>query len=404
MDVREIGKTLNVTSVLEGSVRKAGNKVRITAQLINCVDDYHLWSDTYDRQLEDIFEVQDEISRKIANQLRARLASDDMKQNLVTAPTENLDAYNTYLKGIFYLSKWTPQGAKKAIEYFRQALEMEENFSLPYSGLAYCYTLLGSMGQIPPLQAYPIGQEMAHKALELDKELGESHLAIALIKLFYEWDLDSTGKALDRARSLNPGSANIYHFYALYYVACEKYEKGIEAIKTALELDPLSLIINQHYAEGLIWLGKYSEALVQIEKTLEMDQNFRPAIENKGWIYIHMGDYENAIKTFRRFQELTGHPLRGMAGLGYAYAINGNIDEAYECLDKLAQREKLEPEVMLHMDYVVIYSALNDLEKFFYHVEEAFKQKAGVYFIKTALIFENLRKSPRFHQLMEKYW
>jgi TolB-like protein/Tfp pilus assembly protein PilF len=403
MDVREIGKQLNVTSVLEGSVRKAGNKVRITAQLINCVDDYHLWSDTYDRQLEDIFDVQDEISRKIANQLRAKLTSDDMKQNLVTPPTENLNAYNTYLKGLFHLSYWTPQETKKAIEYFYQAIEIEEKFSLPFSGLAYCYTMLGAMGQMPPLKAYPIGKEMAQKALELDNGLAESHIAMALIKLFYEWDLDGAEQALERARVLNPGSANVYHFYALYYVARGKFEEGVESIKKALELDPLSLIINQHYAEGLIWVGKLEESLAQIDKTLEMDPNFRPAIENKGWVYIEMGDYKNAIKTFQRFQELTGHPLKGQVGLGYAYAISGDIEKAKECHDKLSQREKIEPEVMLHMDFVVIYTALNDLDKLFYHLEEAFKQKAGVFFIKTALIFENLRKSSRYKQLMKKY-
>jgi TolB-like protein/lipopolysaccharide biosynthesis regulator YciM len=403
LDVREIGKLLNVTTVLEGSVRKAGKKVRITAQLINCVDDYHLWSETYDRQLEDIFEVQDEISRKIANQLRAKLTSDDRKENLVTAPTENLDAYNTYLRGSFFLNSWTPQGAKKAIEYFYKAIEMEKNFSLPYSGLAYSYTMLGAMGQIAPIKAYPIGKEMAEKALALDNELAESHVAMALIKLFYEWDLDGAEQSLDRAKKINPGSANVYHFYALYFVARGKYEEGIKSIKIALELDPLSLIINQHYAEGLIWIGKLDESLVQLDKTLEMDPNFRPAVENKGWVYIEMGEYEKAIKTFQKFQELTGHPLKGMVGLGYAYAISGKIDKARECLDKLAQREKIESEVLLHMDYVVIYTALKDFDKVFYYLEEGLKQKAGVFFLKTAKIFKDLRKDSRFQQLMTAY-
>jgi len=403
IDVREIGKQLNVTTVLEGSVRKVGNKVRITAQLINCVDDYHLWSETYDRKLEDIFEVQDEISRKIANQLRVKLTTDDRQESLVTAPTENLDAYNTYLRGTYFLNSWTPQGAKKAIEYFHKAIEMEENFSLPYSGLAYSYTMLGAMGQIAPLKAYPIGKEMAEKALELDNDLAESHIATALIKLFYDWDLDGTEVALNKAKTVNPGSANVYHFFSLYYVARGQYEKGIESIKQALELDPLSLIINQHYAEGLIWVGKLKESLVQLDKTLELDPNFRPAIENKGWVYIEMGDYENAIKTFQRFQELTGHLLKGMVGLGYAYAISGNVEKAEECLKKLAQREKIEPEVLLHIDYVVIYTGLNDLDKAFYHLDEGLKQKAGIFFLKTATIFNDLRKDPRYAQLMVKY-
>ncbi len=403
LDVKEIGKQLNVTTVLEGSVRKAGNMVRITAQLINCVDDYHIWSETYDRQLKDIFELQDEISRKIANQLRAMLTSEDRQKNLVTAPTENLDAYNTYLRGIFFLSSWTPQGAKKAIEYFQLAIEMEENFSLPYSGLAYGYTMLGAMGQMPPLKAYPFGKEMAEKALELDSELAESHIAIALIKLFYDWDLDGTELSLIRAKVLNPGSANVHHFYSLYYVARGQYEKALKSIEQALELDPLSLIINQHYAEGLVWVGKLEESLAQLEKTLEMDPNFRPAIQNKGWVYLEMEDYENALKCFLRFQELTGHPLKGMVGLGYTYAVMGNIEKAEECLEKLAQREKLEPEILLHMDYVVIYTGLNDFDKAFFHLEEGLKQKAGIYFFKTATIFSELRKDPRFKKLMIDY-
>jgi TolB-like protein/Tfp pilus assembly protein PilF len=403
IDVKEIGNQLNVATVLEGSVRKAGNKVRITAQLINCVDDYHLWSETYDRHLEDIFEVQDEISRKIANQLRATLTSNDMKTNLVTAPTENLDAYNTYLKGSFFLNSWTPQGAKSAIEYFHKAIKMEENFSLPYSGLAYSYTMLGAMGQIAPLKAYPIGKQMAEKALALDSELAESHIAIALIKLFYDWDLDGAEQSLNRAKEINPGSANVYHFFALYYTARGRHEEGLKSIEQALELDPLSLIINQHYAEGLIWVGKLKESLAQIEKTLKMDPNYRAAIETKGWVYIEMGDIDNALKCFQRFQELTGHPLKGMVGLGYTYAIRGETDKAQECLEKLAQREKLESEILLHMDYAVIYTGLNDFDKAFFHLEEGLKQKAGIFFVKTANLFHELRKDPRFDKLMAEY-
>jgi tetratricopeptide (TPR) repeat protein len=244
---------------------------------------------------------------------------------------------------------------------------------------------------------------MAEKALELDSELAESHIATALIKLFYEWDLDGTKRSLERAKVLNPSSANVYHFYALYYIACGQYQEAITSIEQALELDPLSLIINQHYAEGLIWVGKLKESLAQLDKTLEMDPNFRPAIENKGWVYIEMGKYEMAIETFQQFQKLTGHPLKGMVGLGYAYALNGNIDKAHECLDKLAQREKIEPEVMLHMDYAVIYTGLNDFDKAFFYIEEGLKQKAGIFFIKTANIFTGLRKDPRFDQLMDKF-
>ncbi len=403
LNVQEIGNRLNVNSVLEGSVRKAGNKVRITAQLINVADDYHLWSEVYNRQLEDIFDVQDEISRKIVNQLRVKLKTVQSNDSIIKAPTNNLDAYNAYLKGKFFLNKWTPQGAKKAIEFFEEAIRTEEDFPLPYSYLAYAYTMLGAMGQMPPQQAFPKGKEMAIKALDLDDGLAESHVSLALTKIFYEWDLEGARKSIEKAMELNPGSADIHHATFLYFWAVNQPNKALTAIKKACELDPLSLIMNQHLGEAFTLTEEYDKALEQLDKTLHMDPTFRPAFENKGWVFVEKRDYENAIEAFLKFHKLTGHPLKGLAGLGYAYGISGKTGKAEECLQKLEKRAQVEPEVMLDMDYVVIYTGLKKTEKILYHLEESLKQHSSVLFIKTAPIFEDLRKDPRYKQLMNKY-
>ncbi len=403
IDLREMADTLSVTNILEGSVRKAGEKVRITAQLINAIDGFHLWSETYDRKLEDIFDVQDEISRKITNQLRLKLAPEDVQENLVIAPTDNLDAYNLYLRGKYHLYKWTPQGVKKAIDYFEQSINSQKNFSLPYSGLSFCYTMLGAMGQMSPKQAFPIGREMALKALKLDKGLAESHVTLALTKLFYDWDIDGARKDMEEALKINSGSADIYHANSIYFWAANKPDLALESIVKACELDPLSLVMNQHFAEILTWMEKYDQALARLDLTLDLDPSFRPAIENKGWVYVMTGEINKAIETFQLYHSLTGHPLKGVTGLGHAYAKAGNISKAEECLQKLKKRAELEPDVMLHMDNFIIYVGLRDTQKIYHHLEEALKAQAGIFFIKTSNLFRDIRQEKTFINLLLRY-
>jgi len=403
LDMRDIAQKLSVSNILEGSVRKAGSRVRITAQLINAIDGFHLWSESYDRQLEDIFDVQDEISRRITNQLRLKLAPEDANETLVEAPTNNLDAYNLYLRGKFHLYKWTPQGAKKAIQYFEQSIKSQENFSLPYSGLSFCYTMLGAMGQMPPTKVFPIGREMALKALELDEGLSESHVTLALTKLFYDWDIEGARKDMERAASINSESADTHHAYSVYYLAANEPDMALEAITKACELDPLSLVMNQHYAEVLTWREEFDLALDRISQTLDLDPTFRPAIENKGWIYSFMGDHDKAIEAFQLYHSLTGHPLKGITGLGYAYAKAGNISKAEECLSKLSKRAKLEPELMLHMDFFIINVGLNNSDRMLYHLEEALKAQAGIFYLMTSNTFRDLREQPAYIDLLKKY-
>ena len=217
IDIREIAKQLNVEHVLEGSVRKAGNKVRITAQLISAADGYHLWSETYDRSLEDIFAVQDEISETITKQLRKTFNQKDPQVSVKYAPTQDAKAYNLYLKGSYYLNRWSPDAVQKAIIFFKKAIEQQPDFVLPYTGLATCYIFLGVTGNAPSQNTFLAGKEAAEKALKLDDQQERSHLAIAMFKFLFERDYEGAHVSFDTALALNPSSAQAHHYFAMFF-------------------------------------------------------------------------------------------------------------------------------------------------------------------------------------------
>jgi TolB-like protein/Flp pilus assembly protein TadD len=402
LDAREIAKQLNVNTILEGSVRKAGNKVRVTAQLINSADGFHIWSDIYDRKLEDIFEVQDEIASKIANTLREKLTGKEKKEHLVTTATKNIKAYNLYLKGKYYLFKWTPESGKRGIEYLEQAIAEEPDFALAHSTLAFCYALLGAYGSIAPKIAFARAKEIADRAVKLDNKLASAHVSLGLINIFVNWDMDAAYKSFQTALDLSPGDGEIYHAYYIYLTAVGKFDESVNTMERAVQLDPLSLPINHSFGEALNNAGRYDEAIEQLDKTLELDLNFRSAIETKGWAYLYKGENDKAIKTFKKFQKKTGDPLKGQTGLGYAYGVSGKIDKANECLQLLMQREKRDKDVNLNMDFLVIYAGLNDLDKVFYYMSKSLVEGSALVFLRTHPFGENFRKDPRFNELLIK--
>ncbi len=403
LDIREIGTKLDVDTILEGSVRKAGNRVRITAQLVNTANGYHLFSETYDRSLEDIFEVQDEIAGKITRKLTSRMDGSKIKKSLVKSLTENLDAYNVYLKGIFYWNKWTPDNMKKAIVLFEKALEMEPEFAAAYSWLSYCYIVLGAMGNLLPKIAYPKAKEFAHKALELDDELYDSHLSIALVKIFYEWDCDEAYKSVKRALELNPGAGRAHHVYAMYLQTGGRMEEAVREMEQAARLDPLSLPINNHLANVYFSAERYDDALRQLDGILEIDSTYRAAIELKGVSLLMKGEIEKAIETFERNQTLTGTYARGVTGLGYAYAKAGRLEDAKNCLRKLETRQQQEKQELLSMDFVIFYIGLGDFDKAYYHLEKAVEARLGdIIFMRSNPAYKEFRQDPRYKALMKK--
>jgi adenylate cyclase len=402
-DIREIGHKLDVANLLEGSVRKAGNKVRITAQLIKATDGFHIWSETYDRSLEDIFEVQDEISHKIANQLRVTLTGKEKTQSLVMPATENIDAYNLYLKGMYHFNKWSPEGAVNCIKYFNQAIEIEPSFVLPYSGLANAYTMLGSMGQMSSAIAYPNAKRFAQKAVEMDDQLADSHVALGLVNVFYDWNLEDAKYAFEQALRLNSGSAYVHFAYYVYLVAINQFQKAVETMEIAVQLDPLSLPINANLGEVYLLNGQYKEALKQFDKTLELDPHFRSAIEGKGWTYYLMGNIEKCLECFKQHHELVQHPLKGITGLGFVYGKSGNREKVDDILSRMEKRMETEPDVLLSSDFAVVYAGLDDYDKVYEHLDNAFKNKMSMFFVMSFPIFADFRKTRQFKKLVKKY-
>ena len=401
-DMRKIGEKLGVKSVLEGSVRTVGNRVRITAQLINTVDGYHIWSDVYDRKLEDIFEVQDEIARIITNKLREKLTNEGSQESLVKQPTENLEAYNLYLKGLFYWNKWTPEDRKKAIKIFEEAIEKEPNFALPYSGLANCYSILGTTGQLDAKIAFPKAKRAALKAFVLDNNLMESYISLGMVKLFYEWDDHGAYKLFQKALKLNPGAGVAHQTYAMYLIATGKLKEAVSEAELAVQLDPLSTPNILFLGNAYFFNKQYDSALGQYDKILELDPQFRAALESKACVFLVQGDIETGVRYFKKYQKLTGSPLKGLSGLGYAYAITGKSDKALQCINKIKELKRLEKDISVTFDLAIIYTGLQDYDKAFYYLEKSTLERYAIIFMKFHPMWEEISKDTRFKKLMKK--
>jgi TolB-like protein/Tfp pilus assembly protein PilF len=403
-DIRQIGHQLGVNTILEGSVRKMGNRVRITAQLINTSDGYHKWSETYDRNLEDIFAVQDEISRTIAQQLSQKLSYSDIKVPLVKPKTYNLDAYNLFLKGRYYWNKWTPEGFKKAIECNEEALTVDPDFVYAYIGLSSTYLVLGSLGYLNPGDALYKAKEYALKALKLDDSISESHFCFALVQLFYEWNWEKAYKSFHKALEINSGSADVHYTYALYLIAMGRLREALVEVEQAHTLDPLSLPINMQLGSTYYYLRRFDDALEQFKKTLELDQSFRSALYGIGWTYLSKGDTGSAIEVILKAQKLAGSDLKGVAILGYAYAKAGETEKAENCIQKLMKRKELDMQVSLNMDLAIVYAGLKNYDMVFHYLELAYKDRSGgMIFLNVHPEWSNQIKSdPRFKSLIKK--
>jgi TolB-like protein/class 3 adenylate cyclase/Tfp pilus assembly protein PilF len=401
-DIREIGTKLNVDKVLEGSVRKAGNRVRITAQLINASDGYHIWSENYDRDLTDIFEVQDEISGIIANRLRENLSPEKQNEPLVRHPTQNVEAYTFYLKGLHFWNKLTPADAYKAIENFEKAISLEPNYAQAYAMIAGAYSYLGSTGQLNPAKAFEIVHRNADKALQLDDSIAESHMAKASAYLFYEWKWEDAFQALQKAITLNPATTEAYQLLSTYYIVMRKKEEAVKVLENALKLDPLSPIINYHLAEAYIFNEQYMEAEKIFNSLLESDPRMRIAIEGKGWVEVMKGNLEKAREYFEEVHRLTGHPLKGLGPLGYIYGRLGRKEDALEVIRKIALRQEQEPDTVLDGDFSMVYWGMGDRDKVFYHLSKAAEKRMGVIFFLEYPMMRGVLEDPRVETLLKE--
>ncbi len=406
-DLRQVGQKLGVSTVLEGSVRRSGKRIRITAQLINTQDGYHIFSENYDSDLEDIFEVQDEISRKIVTRLKENFDLSDKTDPIVKPLTENIEAYNLFLKGRYHFNKSTPEDITRAIHAFEEAIRIDPDFASPYCMLSYCYSYMGSTGMMKAGDAFSKAKDYTLKAIELEPNHAESHLSLATIKFFNNWDFDSAEVSLNKALSLSLNSSLINQVHGWFLIAKGEFPKAIEKLEQAVQLDPLSLPLMVNLGAAYSFAKRFDEAIAEYDKVIEMDPNFRTAYEGKGMTYLALGDHDKAIENLEKYQKLIGHPLKGLSSLGHAYAAAGYMDKAKDCLEKLGQRAAQEPHLILDMDYAFLYSGLKDFDNAFHYLNRTYEQRVGIaclgmIFCVRYPMLNELKADPRFDQLLNK--
>ena len=356
----QIAKQLGVAHILEGSVQKASDQVRVNVQLINALTDAHLWGDTYDRKLTDIFAVETEIAKTIADTLQAKLSGSE-KTAISKTSTKDPEAYELYLKGRFFWNKRTGADLQTAIQYFNQAITKDPGYALAYAGLADAYALLTAYGASSIADSFPQAKAAARKALELDGSLAEAHTSLGQVLLFYDLDFQAAANEFERAIALNPNYATAHHWYGngpLTVVG--DFNTAIAELKRAQQLDPLSLIINADLGVTFFLARRYDEAIAQLRKTIEMDPHFYYAHWNLGQALELKGQLREAVAEYKKAAELNDDPLV-VALLARAYAKLGQRDEALKRLEELQQAATRR--YVPNYAFALVYAALGDNAK-----------------------------------------
>jgi adenylate cyclase len=398
-DIQKIGELLHVSHLLEGSVAKAGNKLRITAQLIQASDGNHEWSDTYDREMQDIFAVRSEVAQQVAETLKIRLLGEE-KRKIDKKPTENLEAYNLYRQGRFYADKLSEEGMTKAVPLFQQAIEKDPRFALAYAGMADNYVIAAD-AIIPPREAFSRAKEAALKAIELDDSLAEAHASLGLVHYHYDWDWPAAERELKRAISLNPQSAQSYTLYTHYLAGMGRYDEAKKYGARALELDPLSVSAHWFLGWGAIYAGRSDEAIGFFSKAIELDPNNPWTRWFLGRAYLFSGNSPRAIEEIETGLRFGPDDPLGLGFAGYVYAVTGRRADALKILQKLDALEK--HRFVSTISRVYVYAGLGDKDKAFEWLEKAYQERSdSLAWFHNDPESKSLHDDPRFAALMRK--
>jgi adenylate cyclase len=396
--ITTIGDELDVGSILEGSVRKAGNRIRVTAQLVSASNQAHIWADTYDRQLDDVFAVQSDIAEKIADALRLEFSSSG---RTVRRPTPNLEAYTLCLKGRFAASKLSKESLLKGIEFYEKAVALAPEFASCYADLAQAWLMLGFFELLPPRDALAKAKFYAEKALDIDDSLAAGHVAMGRLLRLYDWRLVDADEELKRATELEPSLAIAHAFRAQGLQALGRMEDALVEARRALELDPFSVTTCTILGTVYLYDGRYDEAIEQYERALEIDPNSPFPLGNLGLAYVQKGLYEKGIPMLEKANEIEGPNPSGMNDLAYAYAKAGRKEETRMLLEKLLKIHKDSQRAAPAI--AGVYATLGEYDKVFEWLEEALRQRSPYLFsISQDFIFDPIRSDPRYKELMQR--
>jgi TolB-like protein/Tfp pilus assembly protein PilF len=400
-DLREIAKQLGVMNILEGSVQKANDQVRVNVQLINAITDAHLWADTYDRKLIDIFSVESEIAKTIADTLQAKLSGSE-KTAMSKNPTANPEAYELYLKGRFFWNKRTAADLRRAIDYFNQAIAKDPNYALAYAGLAQSWKLLPAFNGGAPQDCFPQAESAARKALALDDTLSDAHAALASLKGLNGFDYPGAVAEYERTLQLNPNDATAHQWFANDTLAnIGQNEREVAVMKRAVELDPLSLIINSNLGWAYIHAGRLDGAVAQLRKTVEMDSSFYYARYGLALALELKGAIPEAIAEYQKTISITDDSVP-LGMLGRLYAAAGRKDEAQKILQQL--RQIREQRYIPAYSLALVYLGLGDRDQALKWLEEGYRERDGFNIgpIRIDPLLTPLHGDPRFEALAEK--
>jgi tetratricopeptide (TPR) repeat protein len=403
LDVSQIGSELRVGTVLEGSVRTADNKTRITVQLIDVPTQKHLWAEDYDRELKDVFAIQSDIAMKVAKELKVQLLINEKKQ-IEKRGTENISAYKNYLLGNYYLNKRTGEDINRGMDYFNNAVEIDPNFAIAYTGIANCYTLIGgaAYGNLSREEASIKAKDAVLKALEIDETLAEALTSLAYINFRFDWNWDEAERKFMKALEFKPGYAAAHEWYALLLSLVGKYDDALNKMQRAYELDPLSPSISNGVGRMLDFSGRHSEAVIQYKKTLELHPDYAETHFALAMSYTMSRKINEALYAINKAIELSHGRLVMITQKGMIYGFAGKKKEALEILNEVEQLSY--PNPISPWLSLSIYLSLEDNDKFFEFAYKAFEQKDPlmVYFKTLPAFNSNLQKEPRFHDILKK--
>jgi TolB-like protein/DNA-binding winged helix-turn-helix (wHTH) protein len=399
LPLHEIGEQLGVATALEGSVRKAGNRVRVTVQLVQIADETQLWSERYDRELEDIFAIQDEITQHIVANLKLTLTSEE-NELLTKHYTDNLDAYNLYLQGRYFWNKRSMDSLTKAIELFEEAIALDSEYALAYAGLADSYNILSEYDWLSPAETMPKAREAALKALEIDETLAEAHASYGYVCFYYDWDFKTAEYEFKRSIELDPQYPIARMWYSNFLMAMGRKDQSLNEIRVAQDLEPLSTLLSACAGSMCYFAREYDEAIEYALKSLEMEPQFGLANVILTWSYEQKQMFKDAISQGKQAIDLINSP-QVLSYLGHAYAASGEEENAKIILEDLKKQSK--ERFVSPMCIATIYAGLEDFDEAFAWLEKAYEVRSfDITYLNVWPMVDNLRSDPRFSDLLEK--
>jgi TolB-like protein/Tfp pilus assembly protein PilF len=398
--VDQIGQELGVGYILEGSVRRAIDRVRITAQLIEVSDQTHLWAETYDRRLAEVLGIQRDVAKRIAKSLAVELLP-DQQTALSRTSTRDSEAHEAYLKGRYFWNKRTEEGFQKAIVHFEQAIARDPDYALAYTGLADCYETLALYGGLLPREAALRAKTAASKALEIDGKLAEAYTSLGFAQLLFDWDWPGAEREFKQALDLNPNYVTGHHWYSLFLALMGRFDEAFAQMRHSLDLDPLSLVLNSHLGWFLYYAHRFEEAIKQFSKTLEMDQSFPVTNYLLGLAYLKKEMINEAISEFHKADQLSNSHPAAMAGLGQAHGLAGRKADGRQYLERLRAVSKTRYVSQYFM--ACVWIGLGEKAQAFDCLEKAFQERSGwMAHLKVDPIVDGLRSDPRFKNLIQR--